>query len=221
MSDEGGLSPEVAGRVYDRIGWLQDTQAPIERPALDRLIDLGCFDVATSVFELGCGTGKLADRLLTGHLPATSSYLAVDVSNRMVEISRKRIARFADRAQVLHTDGEPPLPAATQSADRFVAAYVFDLLPHEYAAKLIDEAHRILTPGGLLCLASLTYGHSTVARLVSRAWTGIWRTTPRLVGGCRPIEVRGQLQSQNWEIQTDIVIEAWGVPSQVVVAGAR
>ena len=49
--DDGGLSPETAARVYDKIGRLQDTQSPFERPALDRLITLGRFDTATSVFE--------------------------------------------------------------------------------------------------------------------------------------------------------------------------
>ena len=39
--DDGGLSPQVAARVYDRIGRLQDTQSPFERPALDRLIARG------------------------------------------------------------------------------------------------------------------------------------------------------------------------------------
>jgi ubiquinone/menaquinone biosynthesis C-methylase UbiE len=95
--DEGGLSSEVAARVYNRIGRLQESQAPFERPALDSLIAHGRFDVATSVLELGCGTGNLAKRLLANHLPTTSSYLGIDVSERMVALSRTRIARFANR----------------------------------------------------------------------------------------------------------------------------
>ena len=219
--DDGGLSPEIAARVYDKIGRLQDTQGPFERPALDRLIADGRFDTATSVFELGCGTGSMAHRLLSDHLPPQSTYLGVDVSPRMVELTSARIADFADRARVTHTDGRLPLPAADHSADRFVAAYVFDLLPHHYATRVIDEAHRLLIPGGLACLASLTHGQSTLARLVSRSWQRIWRVSPRLVGGCRPIDLRPLLDPDSWDIDEDVGIESWGVPSQILVATSR
>jgi predicted RNA methylase len=35
------------------------------------------FDQVQMVFELGCGTGRLAFRLLMEHLPPTASYLAM------------------------------------------------------------------------------------------------------------------------------------------------
>ena len=219
--DGGGLSPQIAGRVYDRIGRLQDTQSPFERPALDRLIAAGRFEMATSVFELGPGTGSLAQRMLSDHLRPTCTYLGVDVSTRMVELARRRVASFADRARVVHTDGMLPLPAADRSADRFIAAYVFDLLPHDYAAQVIVEAHRLLIPGGLACLTSLTNGQSSLSRLISRSWHGIWRVAPRLVGGCRPIDLRRLFDPDSWDVEQDVVIESWGVPCQLVVAAAR
>lgn len=136
--DDGGLSPEIAARVYDRIGRLQNTQGPFERSAVDRLIATARFDVASWSLELGCGTSALAHRLLSDHLAPRSTYLGVDVSGRMVELARSRVASFADRARVMRTDGTLPLPAPDRSADRFIAAYVFDLLPHDYAAEVID-----------------------------------------------------------------------------------
>ena len=219
--DGGGLSPRTAARVYDRIGRFQDTQNAFERPALDRLIAAGRFETATSVFELGPGTGSLAQRLLSDHLAPTCTYLGVDVSTRMVELARRRLAAFADRARIIHSDGTLPLPAADRSADRLIAAYVFDLLRHDYAAQVIDEAHRLLIPGGLACLTSLTNGQSTRARLISRSWHGISRVAPRLVGGCRPIDLRRLFDSDSWNVEEDVVIESWGVPSQLLVATAR
>jgi len=219
--DDGGLSPEIAARVYDRIGRLQDTQSPFERPAVDRLIAARRFEAATSVFEFGCGTGALAHRLLRDHIGPQSTYLGVDVSKRMVELARRRIAACADRARVVHIDGTLPLPAPDRSADRFIAAYVFDLLPPDYAAQVIDEAHRLLRPGGLACLVSLTHGRSTRARLISRSRHRIWRVAPRLVGGCRPIDLRHLFDPDHWDIDEDAVIESWGVPSELVVAAAR
>jgi ubiquinone/menaquinone biosynthesis C-methylase UbiE len=219
--DDKGLSPPEASRLYDRIGRLQDSQRPIERPALDRLIAAGRFDTATLVFELGCGTGTLARRLLAEHLPPQCRYLGVDVSNRMVELTKSRIAPFGQRAAVLRTDGGLPLLAGDGSADRFIAAYVCDLLPQSYAKEILDEAHRILKTGGIACLTSLTGGSSRVSRLVSRTWRGLWQLAPHLVGGCRPIDLRRLLDPEAWDIEVDMIIESWGVPSQLVVAAAR
>jgi len=219
--DGGGLSPHIAARVYDRIGRFQDTQNTFERPALDRLIATGRFETATSVFELGPGTGSLAQRLLSDHLAPTCTYLGVDVSARMVELSRRRLTAFADRAKVLHIDGTLPLPAPDRSADRFIAAYVFDLLQHDYAAQVIDEAHRLLIPSGLACLTSLTHGQSILSRLISQGWQGISRVAPRLVGGCRPIDLRRLFDSDGWNVDENVVVESWGVPSQVLVASTR
>lgn len=53
------LSREEARRVYNRIGKLQDSQAFYEAPAIDLIIDHGHFATAQSVFEFGCGTGRL------------------------------------------------------------------------------------------------------------------------------------------------------------------
>ncbi len=218
---EGGLRPEVAARVYDRIGKLQDTQAPIERGAVDRLVAQGRFDTAIAVFELGCGTGTLAQRLLDHHLPSDATYLGLEVSQRMAELTRQRLAPWPARARVIHTDGRLPLPIDDASVDRFIAAYVFDLLPHDYALQVIRDTHRILKPGGLLCLTSLTRGDSSLARIVSTCWHALWRVAPRVVGGCRPIDLELLLENSEWTDLSTVVVQSWGFLSQVVVATAQ
>jgi len=216
-----GLSPPEAARVYDRIGRLQDTQAPFERPALGRLVGAGAFEQAGSVVEIGSGTGSLARRLLAVPLPPTATYEGVEVSSHMVDLARWRIAPWASRARVVQTDGTLPLAYPDASADRVIAAYVLDLLKPDYAEALVREAHRLLVPDGLLCLASLTWGRSRTARIVSAGWSALWRRAPRLVGGCRPIELRPLLDDDSWEVIEDTLVESFGVPSLVVVAAAR
>lgn len=44
----------------------------------------GAFETATHVFELGCGTGRFAERLLERHLPATARYKGIDLGPTMV-----------------------------------------------------------------------------------------------------------------------------------------
>jgi ubiquinone/menaquinone biosynthesis C-methylase UbiE len=113
-----------------------------------RPIAAGSFPAAQTVFELGCGTGRLAENLLAHHLPADARYLGADISDTMAALSRVRLRRFGARAQVVRADGTVPLPAASGEFDRFVSVYVFDLLsPHDASAALA-EACRPLRPGG-------------------------------------------------------------------------
>ena len=59
--------------------------------------------------------------------------------------------------------------------DRFIRTYVLDLLPDVEIRAVLDEAHRVLKPDGLIGLASLTKGSDSdlragiddVARLAS------------------------------------------------------
>jgi len=51
-------------KIYDALGKKQDGQAYYEDPAFDLLIRHSNFDRAEELFELGCGTGWLAKRLL-------------------------------------------------------------------------------------------------------------------------------------------------------------
>src|SRR5660398_268884 len=81
------------------------------------------------------------------------------------------------------------IEAAGRSFDRFLSLYVFVLLAQEYALAIVREAARVLEPGGLLCLVSLTWGDSVLSRGLSRLCEGLWSANPKMVGGCRPVEL--------------------------------
>ncbi|MEZ5079999.1 MAG: class I SAM-dependent methyltransferase [Thermoleophilia bacterium] len=211
------LSPERAARVYDRIGKFQDWQGFYEGPAIRDLMAHAEFASAHRVVELGCGTGAMAAELLSRRLPRDATYLGLDVSSRMVGIASSRVSAFGERASVRRISGRPPLPVGDTTADRFVAVYVFDLLSHELAAAMIEEARRVLTPEGRLCLVSLAPGATAASRMLCAAWNGVWRRAPSLVGGCRPVDLRPRL-GPRWRVDHGRTITAWGVTSQVIVA---
>ena len=215
------LSTEAARDFYDRLGARQDTQAFYEDPATAVLIAHAAFDKAEAVFEFGCGTGRFAERILQTHLPAQCRYRGLDISRTMVGLAGARLGRWGDRAEVVLTDGSVALEAADDGYDRFVSNYVLDLLGDADTRALLAEAHRILRPGGLLCLVGLTHGTTPVSRLVSRAWTGVHAIGPKLLGGCRPIEIRDALSAEAWRLRHHGVIRRLGISSEVVVATAR
>jgi SAM-dependent methyltransferase len=215
------LTHDQARRVYDRMGRWLDTQAFYEDASIKALVAHGEFDAARSVFEFGCGTGRFAARLFDGPLPAGAHYRGIDVSAKMVAITRERLAPWGDRAQVDQSDGGTTLPLADGSVDRFVATYVLDILSPDDIRALLGEAHRALAPNGRLCLASLTYGVGPVSRFVTGTWERIHRWRGSLTGGCRPIRLTDYVDADRWTIRFETVIVQFGVPSQVLVAAPQ
>ena len=212
------LSHQEARRIYDRIGARQDTQAFYEDVATRELIRHGEFASALAVFEFGCGTGRFGRMLLDDHLGRAATYRGVDQSPTMAGLAEGRLSEFADRASVVLTDGGPPALEPSASFDRFVSNYVFDLLSEADITAVVSEAHRMLRPGGLLCLASLSPGHGPVSRAVIGVWSLIHRLDPRLVAGCRPIELLPFLEEGRWKIRHHRALSPYGLPCEAVVA---
>jgi ubiquinone/menaquinone biosynthesis C-methylase UbiE len=171
-----------------------------------------------SVFELGCGTGRLALCLLTRHLSSSASYLGIDVSKTMIDIASERIAPYAKRSRVMMTDGSVRFPLSNHSVDRVFSTYVLDLLAETDINQAISEAHRVLTTNGKLCLVSLTKGIGFASRIVSNSWAMLFRVRPSLVGGCRPVRLEPFIDRRCWSVEYRRVVTQFSVPSEVILA---
>jgi ubiquinone/menaquinone biosynthesis C-methylase UbiE len=215
------LSHEEACRFYDRFGAKQDWQGFYEDAATDDLSRHADLATATRVIEFGCGTGRFAEAILEHHLPVDARYVGVDVSSRMVDLARTRLARFHERAEVRQSDGAPAIAAEGGSADRLVSNYVLDLLSNDDIAALLRDAHRVLREGGLLGLVSLTHGWTFVSRAVEWSWSRLYAVRPLLVGGCRPLELRQFVQPPRWHVRYHHRVARFGVPSEILVAEKR
>lgn len=212
------LSHQQAKAFYDRFGKKQDTQRFYEDVATEALIRNGEFDRARNILEFGCGTGRFAEGLLERHLRASAEYVGIDISDTMVALAKKRLARFGSRAAVYLTDGSPHLDFGPATFDRFVSNYVLDLLTYEDIRLILQEAWRVLSEGGLLGLTSLTHGFTPVSRIVVRIWRAIHAVRPVLVGGCRPISLVELVPGPGWRIRYHDKFSNYGVPSEVLVA---
>jgi SAM-dependent methyltransferase len=215
------LSHEQAKAFYDRFGRKQDWQSFYESAAVEALIGNGAFGQAGAVLEFGCGTGRFAQTLLSEHLPASALYIGVDISDTMVGLARERLAPFSGRAEVVLTDGSPRLDFEETAFDRFVSNYVLDLLTFEEIEAVLQEAWRLLEPGGLLALTSLTHGFTPASRAVTTLWKALHAIRPMLVGGCRPIHLRELVAGERWQVRYSDRFSSFGVPSEVLVAAKR
>jgi ubiquinone/menaquinone biosynthesis C-methylase UbiE len=221
VTPETTLTHAAARALYDRIGRWQDTQRFYEDCATADLIAHAAFPQAQSVFEFGVGTGRLAARLLRDHLPATARYQGIDISATMVALARERLVSWSNRARVEQSDGSPRIPARDATVDRFVSTYVLDLLSSDDIAAVLSEARRVLSPEGLLCLVSATHGRTQGQRLTMGVAARLHSLSPRLVGGCRAIDLSSFLEPTCWRLLHHRVVSKWGVPSEVLVASPR
>ena len=218
FNQERVLTHAQAQAFYNWMGRKQDWQAFYEAKAAREFIAHASFETAQAVFEFGCGTGALAERLLRSSLVSEARYLAVDSSSTMIHLAQARLARFGSRVQVSQTDGSFQFAAASRAYDRFISTYVMDLLSLEDIAAMLVEAHRLLRPEGLLCLVSLTPGPTWFSRRMTALWSGIHRLAPSLVGGCRPLGLQAVLPLDQWQLVFVNVVTAFGIPSEIVVA---
>ena len=95
------LTPEQARAYYDRNAHRQDAQGWYADAALERLVALGDFGNASEVLELGCGTGRLAQRLLRDHLATHARYTGIDISPSMLARAGTRLKKYATRATLI------------------------------------------------------------------------------------------------------------------------
>jgi ubiquinone/menaquinone biosynthesis C-methylase UbiE len=217
-SGEVTLSHSAARALYDRIGRWQDTQRFYEDHATNQLLAHAALQEARAVFEFGTGTGRLAERLLRSYLSPMATYQGVDISSTMVELARRRLASWHDRAVVQRSDGSPYITAPAHRFDRFLSTFVLDLLSRDDIAVVLGEAHRLLAPSGFLGLVSATHGVTRVERAVMGVAGLLHRLSPTLVGGCRALELHELMHPSRWRIVHREVTSKWGIPSEVLIA---
>lgn len=145
------------GERYDRLatGYAR-CWAPVLTPAVTELLDVAepMLSGAERILDVGTGTGQLALRAIA-RWPSVS-IVGVDASAAMREMADadadarlaspdrgrfRTVTAFADR-----------LPFDDGSFDAVFSSFVFQLVPNR--ARALDEARRILRPGGLLAYVS-------------------------------------------------------------------
>lgn len=128
---------------------------------LRHFVRLGGLAPGEGVFEIGCGIGRMA-LPLRRYLSADGRYHGMDVVAHGIEWCRTEIAALDPRFRFSHHDLYHPLynpsgretatkarlPAEDDSIDFLVATSVFTHLSRPVFERYIDEAARVLAPGG-------------------------------------------------------------------------
>ncbi len=98
------------------------------------------------ILDIGCGTGKLAHRLITHHRDAR--VFGIDLCESMIQMAQHRIVS-EPRIHLSVGDSEH-LPFEDEFFDYVTCSNSFHHYPNQLAA--VAEMHRVLKPGGKLFL---------------------------------------------------------------------
>lgn len=217
MNQVRTLARQDVRRFYDRFGSKQDGQRFYEDAAIADLFEHLDLGNAKSVYEFGCGTGRVAEEMLERWLQSEATYVGVDVSSTMVALARARLTRFGARAAIRQIDGSDAFAGCDAPVDRIIMTYVLDLLPEAEIETFLSRARDFLRPGGKLGIISLTFGTTLLSRIISGGWMSIFRIAPSIVGGCRPLRVGGFV-TPPLAIGHQAIVSQFGIASEVIVA---
>ncbi len=205
------VSPKRASRIYDVLGRTYDLAERFEGRAKERGLDLLEVQPGHRVLEVGPGTGRVLQHL-AGVVGSEGLAVGIDLSPVMARLSR-------DRAGVPVVVGDArALPFADRSFDRIFCSYVLDLIAPAEFPTVLSEFFRVLRPGGVLVNVSLTEGTTGPSRAFVAAWKALYRVSPTLCAGCRPIRLRDAAGAAGFDPVTAETIVEWAVPSEIVTA---
>jgi SAM-dependent methyltransferase len=103
------------------------------------------------LIDVGCGSGRLAKPLSADH---TGAYLGIDLVPDLLAHAQKIVGRPDWRFQVIDHIG---IPEADGRADMVCFFSVLTHLLHEQAYWYLEEARRVLKPGGRIVFSFLEY----------------------------------------------------------------
>ena len=95
-----------------------------------------------------------------------------------------------------------------------VNSYMFDLIAYDQMNAVLKEFKRVIKKGGRLVLVNMTVGE----RFGSGIYNLIYRLSPKLIGGCRAVQLSGKLREHGFVVKLREYHQQLLLPSEVIIA---
>jgi ubiquinone/menaquinone biosynthesis C-methylase UbiE len=218
--DNSPQSSADSSRIRARLARFYDRVAPVygfwsglfESRAARRTYEVAGLTGDERVLEVAVGGGEFFAEL--AKTPGLRQCVGIDLSRSMLACAQRRLEAAGIGRCNLCRASAISLPFGDEAFDILFNLYMIDLLLEEDVPGVLREFVRVLKPGGRLILLSMAkQGH-----FVNAIWTWLYRRSPVLVGGCRPVPVAGMLEQNGWKISLCEKISQGGFRSELIVA---
>jgi ubiquinone/menaquinone biosynthesis C-methylase UbiE len=165
-----------------------------------------------SVLEVAVGGGEFFSALAKNG--GLKRCVGVDLSAQMLCRARRRLAARGVERRNLCRASALSLPFGNATFEILFNLYMIDLLIDEDVPAVLREFARVVRPGGRLILLSM----ARQSRVINAVWMWLYRRSPVMTGGCRPVPVEEMLEANGWKIDLREVISQCGFRSELIVA---
>lgn len=210
---EAKLSEKEVKEVYGKMSgfydfWAHLTEAKARKVALEK----SGIRNGQNIMEVAVGTGILFEEIVG--INRNGQNTGIDLTKGMLEKARVRMAKTEFSNYDLKVGNALDLEFENESFDLLYNCYMLDLLSFDKIDVVLDEFKRVLKPNGKLILVNMTKGKS----IVSRFYEKLYKLSPRLMGGCRGLEMKAKVLEKGFEIEYFEYVVQVLFPSEVLVA---
>ncbi len=201
------------GALYDSKVWFYDVWAYFtESKARYRALELAKIHNNQSVLEVAVGTGLMFSDIVQRN--SKGENIGIDISQGMLSKAKRRLSKQQNENYSLSIGSAFNLKVKDASIDMLVNNYMFDLIPFNQMDSVIDEFNRVLKQNGKLLLINMTKSERFGASL----YENLYSLSPRLMGGCRGVQLTDLLTQHGFRIEVREYIQQMLFPSEVILA---
>jgi len=197
MSLERKYDENVIKSDYHRFLFIYDIWAKLtETKAQRKVMEFASIENGDNVLEVAVGTGMLFKKIV--ELNPQGSNEGVDLSPDMLSKAASRMRKVEGKYH-LQVGNAMDLPFEDNSFDKLVNMFMLDLLPEDSFQKILSEFTRVVKPGGVIVVATMSKG----AKRRNSFWSYLSKKTPRLLAGCRPVSLESNLNKLQVTLETE------------------
>ncbi len=202
--------------TYDRLArWYDLFEAPLERRARAAGLKLLHTRPGEHVLEVGFGTGHTL-ATLTHQVEPGGSVVGVDLSARMLEVSRRRLSRIRSSVSVDLIEGDARhLPLSDASVDAVIMTFTLELIATDDIPLVLKECRRVMQASGRLVIVALAL--AVKMHWMTRVYLAAHRRWPRLID-CRPLPLEEVLPESGFTLADSWTGTIVGLPVTAVLA---
>ncbi len=210
------LSTKKIRGLYDRLSYAYDLLTRYEEPTRIKALEMADVREWFRILDVGFGTGKTVIDF-ANKVGSEGQVYGIDLSRKMIEKTRRSLGKHLSVRVHLVLADAAHIPFRDAVFDLLFNSYMLDLIDTPLIPQILSDFKRLLKPEGRLVLVSLTKGKKWYDNMWLYEW--IYRRSPTLLGGCRPVALKPFLAESDFENVNEYFMRAGHlIPTAIIRA---